>query len=204
MNYTATQFQSLIGIKGLSEQLLTNHFKLYEGYVANTNRLIDELGQLTSQGKADTPAFAELTRRFGWEFNGMRLHELYFENLVKDGSRIDEHSALMKQIVADFSSFENWRKEFCNLAVIRGIGWVILYFDPIGNRLLNTWINEHDTGHLSGCLPILVMDVFEHAYMLDFGIKKADYVAVFMDAIHWKVAENRFLAVKKQNKDLVI
>lgn len=196
MIYLAQKFTSLIGITGLSKKLLDNHFALYEGYVVNTNKLIAELKQMQVEGKTNTPSFAELSRRFGWEFNGMRLHELYFDNLIKNGLKLDPSSLLAKQITADFFSFDDWQKEFNTLATIRGIGWVILYFDRKSNKLINTWVNEHDSGHLSGCEPILVLDLFEHAYMLDFGIKKVEYLPVFINNINWKIAEKRFVKTK--------
>lgn len=192
MQYEARNFEGLIGIKGLSEQMLRNHFTLYQGYVANTNKLSESLAALLKDGKAGTPEFAELKRRFGWEFNGMRLHELYFGNMKKGGAKIVEASELSKKLAEDFGSFEGWEKDFKASGMIRGIGWVVLYYDPAGKRLFNAWINEHDTGHLSGCRPVLVMDVFEHAYMLDYGLKRADYMEAFFSAIDWASAAGRF------------
>ncbi len=192
MVYESKNFEHLIGTNGFSEQLLKNHFTLYQGYVNNTNKLIELLGSLSKEGKASTQEFAELRRRFGWEFNGMRLHEFYFENMKKSGIEVNESSGLFKKIIEDFDSFENWEKDFKAVGMMRGIGWVIFYYDPITKELFNIWINEHDVGHLSGCNPILVMDVFEHAYMIDYGLKKADYIEAFFKVIDWEVAFNRF------------
>lgn len=185
MSYEAKNFESLLGTKGLSDQLLKNHFTLYQGYVTNTNKVADALGAMAKEGKTASPEYAELKRRFGWEWNGMRLHEYYFGNLIKDGKALDKNSNLFKKIVEDFGSYENWEKDFKATGAMRGIGWVILYYD--GTRLFNTWINEHDVGHLSGASPLLVMDVFEHAYMLDYGLKKADYIEAFFRAIDWTI-----------------
>jgi Fe-Mn family superoxide dismutase len=115
---------------------------------------------MEKEGKFSTPEFAELNRRLGWEFNGMRLHEYYFGNMRKGGSAPDKKSELFRKITQEWGSLENWEKDFRSMGVMRGIGWVILYYDPIGDRLFNIWINEHDVGHLSGAVPILVMDVF--------------------------------------------
>lgn len=136
---------------------------------------------------AGTPQYAELKRRFGWEWNGMRLHEYYFGNMIKGGRAIDKNSDLYKKIVKDFGSYENWEKDFKAIGMMRGIGWAMLYYDTAAGRLLNVWINEHDVGHLSGASPILIMDVFEHAFMIDYGVKKADYIESFFKAIDWKI-----------------
>ncbi len=185
MVFEAKNFESLLGTKGLSDQLLKNHFTLYQGYVTNTNKVADALGAMAKEGKTASPEYAELKRRFGWEWNGMRLHEYYFGNLIKDGKALDKNSNLFRKIVEDFGSYENWEKDFKATGAMRGIGWVILYYD--GSRLFNTWINEHDVGHLSGATPLLVMDVFEHAYMIDYGLKKADYIEAFFRAIDWTI-----------------
>lgn len=194
MAYEPKNFDHLLGTAGFSEQLLKNHFTLYQGYVTNTNKLFDIMMGMLKEGKASTPEFAELKRRFGWEFNGMRLHELYFGNMNKKPSAPDKNSPLGKQIMKDFGSFETWEQGFKAVGAMRGIGWVILCYDPQGKRLFNIWINEHDAGHLAGCIPLLIMDVFEHAYMIDYGLKRADYITSFFTAIDWKVVEKRFTA----------
>lgn len=187
MTYEAKNFESLLGTKGLSDQLLKNHFTLYQGYVTNTNKVAEALLAMAKDGKTATPEYAELKRRFGWEFNGMRLHEYYFENIVKDGKAIDKKTNLYKKIVSEFGSYENWEKDFKATGAMRGIGWIILYYDALEGRLFNTWINEHDVGHLCGAMPLIIMDVFEHAYMIDYGLKKADYIEAFFKAIDWTI-----------------
>jgi Fe-Mn family superoxide dismutase len=190
MTYTAKDYSKLLGMEGFSDTLLKNHFTLYQGYVTNTNKLIDTLGQMLKEGKVSTPEFAELKRRLGWEFNGMRLHEYYFENLGGKGG-LEKTSKLSKKIAEDFGSYENWEKEFKAVGTMRGIGWAVLYQDSLTGRLLNFWINEHDVGHPAGCSPILILDVFEHAFMIDYGLKKADYIEAFFKNINWKTAEGR-------------
>jgi len=199
MPYEARNFDHLLGTKGFSDQLLKNHFTLYQGYVTNTNKLADALGTLLKDGKTGTPEYAEIKRRFGWEFNGMRLHEYYFGNMKKDGLELDKDSKLVKKLVEDFGSYENWEKDFKGTGTMRGIGWAVLYYDPMGNRLFNVWINEHDVGHFSGAVPLLIMDVFEHAFMIDYGLKRADYIEAFFKAIDWSLVVKRFneAAVKK-------
>jgi superoxide dismutase, Fe-Mn family len=189
--YSAQNFDRLLGTPGFSDNLLKNHFTLYQGYVKNTNTLLQELDELLKQGKQATPAYAEQQRRFGWEFNGMRLHELYFGNMAKSDGTLGA-GALQKKLEAEFGSFDNWLKDFKAVGSMRGIGWAVLYSDPVGKRLFNVWVNEHDVAHLAGCAPLLIMDVFEHAFMLDYGLKRADYIEAFMKSIDWKAVEARF------------
>jgi len=184
MNYTAKDYSMLIGLAGFSETLLKNHFTLYQGYVTNTNKVLDILGLMAKDGKTATPEFAELKRRLGWEFNGMRLHELYFENLGGKAA-LDPAGKLGRRIVEQYGDIESWEKDFRATGGMRGIGWVVLYEDTANGRLINFWINEHDVSHPAGCVPLLVMDVFEHAFMLDYGLKKGDYVEAFFKAIDW-------------------
>lgn len=191
MAYEAKNYDNLLGTEGFSDQLLKNHFTLYQGYVTNTNKLTEILNNLIKEGKANAPEFAETKRRFGWEFDGMRLHEYYFENIKKGGVYHNTDSELHKKMERDFGSHENWEKDFKATGSIRGIGWAILYYDAQADRLFNVWINEHDTGHFAGCQPILIMDAFEHAYMIDYGTKRADYIESFFKAIDWGVVEKR-------------
>ncbi|MBU4245562.1 Fe-Mn family superoxide dismutase [archaeon] len=192
MVFEAKNFDNLIGIKGFSEIMLKNHFALYRGYVANINKLDEALRDLLKEGKTATPEFAELKRRLGWEFNGMRLHELYFGSLIKELRIPSTDSALTKQITKDFGIYGNWEKDFRAVGAMRGIGWVVLYYDVSAKRLFNCWINEHDAGHLAGAAPLLVMDVFEHAYITDYELRRADYIEAFFKAIDWKTVEKRF------------
>ena len=190
MPYAAKDYGNLIGMAGFSETLLKNHFTLYQGYVTNTNKLLDTLGATLSEGKTGTPEYAELKRRLGWEFNGMRLHELYFENLGGKGAP-DPAGRLGKALAAEFGSVEKWEADFRATGAMRGIGWVVLYQDAAAGRFVNQWVNEHDVGNIAGAAPILVMDVFEHAFMIDYGLKRADYIAAFFKNVNWKAAEGR-------------
>lgn len=190
MAYEARDYTSLIGMAGFSDTLLNNHFTLYKGYVTNTNKLFELLSAAVKEGKTGTPEYAELKRRLGWEFNGMRLHEYYFENLGGKAP-INKDGKLFKWIESNFGTYENWLTDFKAAGSMRGIGWTILYHDTIGQKLFNQWINEHDTGHPCGCQPILVLDIFEHAFMIDYGLKRADYIESFLKNINWAVVEAR-------------
>ncbi len=192
MPYEPKKFDHLISLPGFSNQLIMNHFNLYQGYVNNFNKLNDILVQIEKDDKFLTPEYSELNRRFGWEFNGMRLHEYYFENITKNAEPRQTNSKLAKAIKEEFGSYEMLEKDFKSMGAMRGIGWIILYYDKKANRLFNVWVNEHDTGHFAGCSPLLIMDVFEHAYMIDYQLKKTDYISAFWNAVDWKIVESRF------------
>lgn len=190
MPYAPKDFSKLVGMEGFSETLLKNHFTLYQGYVANTNKLLDTLDQLSKDGKTATPEFSEMKRRLGWEFNGMRLHEYYFENLGGKGG-LGREGRASKKIVESFGSYEAWEKDFKATGAMRGIGWVVLYQDMESGRLINFWVNEHDVSHPAGCAPLLIMDVFEHAFMVDYGLKRADYIEAFFKNMNGAVVDAR-------------
>lgn len=208
MSYQSKNHDNLIGIQGFSEQLLRDHFALYNGYVTNFNKLNDILAAMEKEDKFGTPEYAELNRRFGWEFNGMRLHELYFGNLTKEFKELDKNSELAAAIAKEWGSYDMWEKDFKSMGAMRGIGWIVLYHDPeaeqarygaskTAGRLFNVWINEHDVGHFAGAAPLLVMDVFEHAYIRDYGIKRADYIEAFIVSLDWRAIENRYVENSK-------
>lgn len=190
MAYTAKDYSKLIGMEGFSETLLKNHFTLYQGYVTNTNKLLEALDQMLKGDKTGTPEFAELKRRLGWEFDGMRLHEYYFDNLGGK-TPLDKNGKLAKKMAGEFGGYEAWEKDFKATGSMRGIGWTVLYQDTTNGKLINFWINEHDVSHPAGCNPLLIMDVFEHAFMLDYGLKRADYITAFFKNVDWSAVEGR-------------
>jgi superoxide dismutase, Fe-Mn family len=150
MAYEAKDFGKLLGMGGFSDILLNNHFTLYKGYVTNSNKVMDTLAALLKDSKTATPEYSELKRRLGWEFDGMRLHEYYFENLGgKAPLALD--SKLAKLLASNFGSYDIWLQDFKATASMRGIGWTILYQDFHSGKVFNQWINEHDVGHLTGC-----------------------------------------------------
>jgi Fe-Mn family superoxide dismutase len=187
----AKDFSNLLGMSGFSNMLLNNHFKLYQGYVKNTNLLFERLKSLLIEKKDRTAEYAELKRRLGWEFNGVLLHEYYFENL---GGReaLGVNTALYKKIVESFGSFDAWKQDFISTSMMRGIGWVVLYREPRTGKVVNAWIGEHDVGHIAAAGPLLVIDVFEHAYLPDYQLDREKYVEAFFANINWKVAAKRF------------
>lgn len=192
--YAAKDYSHLKGLNGISDETLEIHFGLYQGYVKNTNVLNEKVIELTEAGNSGTPEYAELKRRYGFEYNGMRLHEYYFDNLKAGSSELKDSSELGKAIIETYSSIEVWKNDFSKLGALRGVGWVILYQDPETKALSNHWINMHEDGNVTGFVPLLVMDVWEHAYFRDY--KPADrpkYIESFLSNVDWSVVEKRLV-----------
>jgi superoxide dismutase, Fe-Mn family len=186
----------LHGLQGISDKTLETHFKLYEGYVQETNRLNEHIQDFLKDGKVDQeemPAYAELTRRLGFEYNGMVLHEYYFGNLTRQGGGDPDRTSAFRQAAQDsFGSFEIWKTDFSSIGKMRGIGWAICYQNPTSRLLSNHWITLHEVGNVAGFTPILVMDVWEHAFMFDY--KPADrpkYIEAFLSNVDWSMADQR-------------
>lgn len=196
--YTQKDFTHLLGMEGFSDALLNNHFTLYKGYIDNVNTLSIKLEEMSKEklmgDDKRKEELSELRRRYGWEYNGMKLHELYFENLTKAGKSINEEGELYKSLTNMYGKFEVFKDNFLkNIGMIRGIGWVALVLLDNGS-LKAIWIGEHDEGLLANSKILLIMDVFEHAFMVDYGLKRADYINSFWNNIDWSVVENRYKA----------
>ncbi len=191
--YTPRSFAHLKGLKGISDAVLESHFKLYEGYVNRTNKLTESLSELTKPGQAlgANPAFAEMTRRLGFEYNGMVLHEYYFGNLTpsaKDGPGGKLKSALEKS----FGSYDNWLADFRGVATMPGVGWAITFQNPANGWLSNHWVTLHEDGNIAGFQPVLVMDAWEHAFVPDYKpTERAKYVDAYFQNIDWAAVESR-------------
>jgi len=193
-SYAAKTF-NLSNLSGISDKTLQIHFKLYEGYVTNTNILNEKIADL-SKGDItanEMPVYSELTRRLGFEYNGMVLHEYYFGNLKSGGSGdADKASAFFKATEANFGSYENWKKNFLTVGKMRGVGWAACYQDPATGRLSNHWINLHETGNVAGFNPVLIMDVWEHAFLLDYApADRPKYIEAFFQNIDWDAVNAR-------------
>ncbi len=189
--YQAQDYSRILGMEGISDQTLQNHFKLYQGYVTNFNTLMTRSHELFDEGKERSVDNAEIRRRVGFEFCGMRLHEYYFENLKGNG-QLEQKSWIAQQIKQDFGSFENWKKDFTAIGAMRGVGWAILFYDTMQDHLMNTWITLHQENILPGVQPLLVMDVWEHAFMLDYGLERAKYIEAFYANLNWQEVARRF------------
>jgi superoxide dismutase, Fe-Mn family len=195
-SYQPRQF-NLSGLKGISDQTLEMHFKLYEGYVKETNNLTARITEFIKDGNVDQdemPAYSELSRRLGFEYNGMVLHEYYFDNLQSGGGTGDaaKTSQFVKAAEATFGSYDIWKTDFVGIGKMRGVGWAICYQNPANGRISNHWITLHETGNVAGFNPILVMDVWEHAFLLDYKpAERPKYIEAFFSNIAWDMVENR-------------
>jgi superoxide dismutase, Fe-Mn family len=206
-SYKAKTF-NLSGLNGISDKTLEMHFKLYEGYVKETNHLTDKISGFLADGQVDQeemPAYSEIKRRLGFEYNGMVLHEYYFGNLTKNGGGNPENtSAFLKAVKSGFTSFDLWKADFTSVGKMRGVGWAICYLDPVKWQLSNHWVSLHEIGNVAGFAPILVMDVWEHAFLLDY--KPADrpkYIEAFLSNVNWEAVESRLASAKPAAKPAV-
>lgn len=183
----------IVAIEGISAKTIEGHLKLYAGYVKHANLIISKIQELSKDATTNAYSIGELQRRFGFEFNGVRNHEYYFDQLVGGGKALNTDSELAKKIIETWGSIESWETQFKTLCLTRGIGWAILYFDPISNRLLQTWVDEQHLGQLIGLTVIYAVDVWEHAYMLDYiPSEKKNYIEAYMKATNFAVVEDRF------------
>jgi Fe-Mn family superoxide dismutase len=195
-SYKAREF-NLSGLNGISDKTLEVHFKLYEGYVNETSKLQEAITKFIQDGNVDQeemPAYSELTRRLGFEYNGMVLHEYYFDNLKSGGGSGDPNrtAVFAKAAESTFGSYEIWKADFVGIGKMRGVGWAICYQNPSNGRLSNHWITLHETGNVAGFDPVLVMDVWEHAYLLDYQpAERPKYIEAFFSNIDWTIVEKR-------------
>jgi Fe-Mn family superoxide dismutase len=184
---------SLAGLHGISDATLEMHFGLYEGYVKNTNLLNERLGELRAAGKniGSDPAYAELVRRLGFEYNGMLLHEYYFDNLTNAPKELGT-GKLYNALGDAYGGFDAWKKDFVAVGGMRGVGWAIAYRDDTNGQITNHWIGDHENGNLAGFTPIVVMDVWEHAFILDYkASERGKYIEAFFANLNWAASEER-------------
>ena len=191
MNFKYKVRQELrpMDLQGIGSDQIDQHWSLYEGYVKNVNLLNEELAAL-SEKKQFGPPFAELKRRLGFEYDGMVLHEHYF-GILKSGQKpLGDFAELTKLFKRFYGGFSAWKEEFLAMGKMRGVGWVILYLDSRNQVIGNHWIGLHEIGHPAGFTPLLVMDVWEHAYMVDHGVDgRANYVEAFLKNVDWPKVE---------------
>lgn len=191
------------GLAGISEEQIAQHWTLYEGYVKNVNLLNEKISALSGKKDFGTE-FAELKRRLGFEYDGMILHEHYFGILNAGQKKLGEDSPLTQLLKKSFGGFDGWRAEFSAIGKMRGVGWAILYLDPRVQELTNHWIGLHEDGHPAGFIPILVMDVWEHAYMVDAGAAgRAPYVEAFLNNVDWPRAEQTLVEALRAAQPVV-
>lgn len=180
-------------LKGISPKTIEEHLKLYKGYVNNTNIIFNKLYELKSDPEKNSYLLAETQRRLGFEFGGMRNHEYYFSALSGGAKEIDKEGELYKKLVEDWGSFEMFLGHFKFVAMTRGVGWAMLYFDKTSNKLIITWLDEQHIGHLADCSIILALDMWEHSYYLDYTpAEKKKYIEAFFENLNWEVIENNY------------
>jgi len=191
--YTPKDYSKLKGLKGITDDQIAEHMKLYQGYCKRTAALLEKTAKMLEAGETGDSSYQELKRRAGWEFNGMRLHEYYFDNLAPGGKgKLDESNAFGKMAAEKFGGIEAWKNDFLGVGKIPGIGWAICYLDEAKGELINMWINEHDVGHPAGCRPIIVMDVFEHAWCVYLKpTERGKYLEDFFANVNWDEVARR-------------
>lgn len=183
----------LAGLQGISDATLEMHFALYEGYVKNTNLLLEQTADIrkSGEGQGANPKFAEMVRRFGWEFSGMRLHELYFDNMTKNPSELKSGN-LYNVLGESFGDFETWKKDFFAVGGMRGVGWAIAYYDTVTGQVTNHWVELHQDGNVPTFVPVVVMDCWEHAFIKDYKpSERGKYIEAFYANLNWAACEGR-------------
>lgn len=195
-SYEAKKWPNLSNLHGISDKTLEVHFGLYAGYVKNTNLLNEQLAELVKAGKASAsePHYAELKRRLGFEYDGMVLHEYYFDNMTSNGNGQPPTGSLRDALARSYGDFDTWKKDFTATGALRGVGWAIAYQDPKTGRIVNEWVTLHEDGNFAGFKPIVVMDVWEHAWLLDYvPADRPKYIEAFFANIDWNACEKRLI-----------
>jgi Fe-Mn family superoxide dismutase len=192
MNYEEKKFK-LNHLNGISEKQIEEHLKLYEGYVKHTNLISEKQKELSQEEQKNSYAIAEITRRLGFEFNGMRMHEYYFEQLEEGSKNLNENSLFANFIKEKYADFDSALLKIKNSIKLRGIGWVVVYYDKQIKELKMAWVDEHQNGQLAGLPIIIVIDMWEHAFMVDYlPSEKSKYTDAFFENLNWEVVEKRF------------
>jgi superoxide dismutase, Fe-Mn family len=180
-------------LDGISDKSVEEHLGLYAGYVKNFNSMTDLLQDLAKDSEKNMHALSELIRRRSFEFGGMRLHEHYFSQFEKGPKEADQESSFAKAIAKQYGSIDSVIMQLTHVGNMRGPGWSILYFDPQSQSFHIGFTGEQHQGHFV-TLPIMIaLDVWEHAFLLDYGAAgKGKYIDAFFKNLNWSVIENRF------------
>lgn len=182
-------------LDGISSKNIEEHLKLYAGYVKNINLIFEKIGELMADPEKNMYVIGELHRRIGFEFNGMRNHEYYFKSLEGGAKPLPADSKLKATLEKIAGSVENAMMGFKTLAMTRGVGWAILYFDKKSGQLIPAWIDEQHVGQLNGLQYVLGIDMWEHAYVYDYPTsEKKKYIEAFFANLNWEVIEENFLS----------
>ena len=185
-------------LKGISAKNIEEHLKLYAGYVKNSNLISEKIVEYMADYDKNVYVVGELQRRFGFEFNGMRNHEYFFKSLEGGAKSLPTDSEFKIAIEKIVPSFEAWLSGFKTLAMTRGVGWAVLYYDKQTKQLIPAWIDEHHMGQLNGLNWILGIDMWEHAFVYDYPTsEKKKYIESFFNNLNWEVIENNYLKAIK-------
>lgn len=192
MTYTPKTF-NLPTLEGLSEKQIKVHLALYEGYVKHVNLIMSMSAAYGStEDEGGKYSLSEFRRRFSFEFDGMRMHEYYFEQFEGERGGNPE-SGLAKAAAEKYGNGEKFLEHIRSVATTRGIGWVVVYADPRANTIHTVFVNDHELGQLAGLPIILALDLWEHAYMVDYvPADKKNYIDAFFANVNWTVVEKRF------------
>lgn len=184
-NYRADEFDFKNGVEGLSGKMLEEHLKLYQGYVKKSNEIQEKLKAADKSEANGVWSFVgELKRQETFAVNGMKLHEVYFGHLHGNGT---PEGVLLAMIEKDFGSLDAWKEDMVATA-ISARGWAVTAFDFRDNRLHNYGADAHNVGAVWGAVPLIVLDVYEHAYFMDYGVNRKSYLESFFKNLDWKFA----------------
>jgi Fe-Mn family superoxide dismutase len=192
-----TQTFNIPELQGISKHAVEEHLKLYAGYVKFTNTILEKIQEYKQDDEKNAYALAELQRRFSFEFNGMRNHEYFFKSLENGTQKLSAESEFGKAIEAEFGSFDAWLATFTTTALTRGIGWAMMYYDPIAKKLTGAWVDEHHIGQLGGLSIVLALDMWEHAFLFDYTpADKKKYITAFFENLNWSAIEKNYLTAQ--------
>jgi Fe-Mn family superoxide dismutase len=190
MKYEAMTFD-IPEIDGISKATMDNHLGLYQGYVKHVNLIHDKIMAFGTDIENNAYAIAEMQRRLGFEFCGMRNHEYYFSQF-EGGFKPLPDGKLKDKIEYQWGTFETWLNLFTQVAKARGVGWAMLYLDPHTDQLIQTWVDEQHVGQLVDVDIVLALDMWEHSYLMDYSsAQKGQYVDAFFKNINWEAVSNR-------------
>lgn len=194
-HFTAHNF-TIPELKGISQKTVEEHIKLYNGYVKFANQILSQIDDYAQDAEKNAYALGELQRRFSFEYNGMRNHEYYFYSLVGGAKNLPDESLLKLQIEKQWGSFDTWLTRFKSIALTRGIGWAMLYFDMETKQLVHAWVDEQHLGQLNGAQVVLALDMWEHSFLFDYiPADKKKYVEAFFENLNWEVIEENYKKV---------
>jgi Fe-Mn family superoxide dismutase len=194
MDYFTPQTFDLPELKGISAKNIEEHLKLYAGYVKFSNYIQNQINELSKDAEKNSYEIAELQRRFAFEHDGMRNHEIYFSQFEGGSVTLGTDSPLIKKITEEYGSFDAFMARLKAVAMTRGVGWAMLYDCSESGHLLMQWVDEQHLGHLAGPKCILALDMWEHSFVYDYPTsEKKKYVEAFFENLNWQKVEDRYL-----------